>query len=87
MIAKASSQMPTQMARVIGVLANLVWKFLSLRVSETSPTELITAMAAIVRKSAYAIRLRTRDERLHKAAEALNEHWWVMRWDRLTYGK
>ena len=32
------------------------------------------AMAAMVMKSAYAIRLRTRDEELHKDAEALNRN-------------
>ena len=74
MMAKASSHMPAQMARVIGVLANLVKKVLS----ETSPIELITAMAAIVRKSAYAIRFRIRDERLHKVVEALYKKQWVI---------
>ena len=34
--------------------------------------ELLRAMAAIVRKSAYATRLRTRAEKLHKDAEALS---------------
>ena len=38
-----------------------------------SPMELVRAIAAIVRKSAYAIRLRTRDEKLHREAEALKE--------------
>ena len=33
--------------------------------------ELMRAMAAIVRKSAYEIRFRTRAEKLHKDAEAL----------------
>ena len=36
-----------------------------------SPMELVRAIAAIVRKSAEAIRLRTRDEKLQKDAEAL----------------
>ena len=35
--------------------------------------ELVRAIAAIVRKSAYAIRLRTSDEKLHREAEALKE--------------
>ena len=34
--------------------------------------ELMRAMAAIVRKSAYEMRLRRRAEKLHKDAEALN---------------
>ena len=38
-----------------------------------SPMELVRAIAAIVRKSAYAIRLRTSDEKLHREAEALKE--------------
>ena len=38
-----------------------------------SPMELVRAIAAIVRKSAYLIRSRTRDEKLHREAEALKE--------------
>ena len=38
-----------------------------------SPMELVRAIAAIVRKSVYLIRSRTRDEKLHREAEALKE--------------
>ena len=57
MIAKESSQMSTQALIAIDVLA------MRLKNSgKTKPTQVTRAMAAMVRKSAYAIRLRTRAE-------------------------
>ena len=57
MIAKESSQISTQALIAIDVLA------MRLKNSgKTKPTQVTRAMAAIVRKSAYAIRLRTRAE-------------------------
>ena len=40
---------------------------------KTKPTQVVRAIAAKVRKSAYAIRFRTSAEYLHKDAEALQE--------------
>ena len=52
----------------VGVPAMRLWSS-----GNISPMELVRAIAAIVRKSAYLIRSRTRDEKLHREAEALKE--------------
>lgn len=52
----------------VGVPAMRLWTFGKIR-----PMELVSAIAAIVRKSAYAIRLRISDEKLHREAEALKD--------------
>ena len=52
----------------VGVPAMRLWNF-----GKISPMELVRAIAAMVRKSAYLIRSRTRDEKLHREAEALKE--------------
>ena len=56
------------MAIAVGVPAMRLWSF-----GKISPMELVRAIAAMVRKSAYLIRSRTRDEKLHREAEALKE--------------
>ena len=52
----------------VGVPAMRLWSC-----GKISPMELVRAIAAIVRKAADLIRSRTRDEKLHREAEALKE--------------
>ena len=67
-ITKESSHRTKQVAIAVGVPAMRLWNF-----GKISPMELVRAIAAMVRKSAYLIRSRTRDEKLHREAEALKE--------------
>ena len=60
--------MTKQAPIAVGVPAMRLWSC-----GNMSPMELVRAIAAIVRKSAYLIRSRTRDEKLHREAEALKE--------------
>ena len=67
-ITKESSHRTKQAAMAVGVPAMRLWSS-----GNMSPMELVRAIAAMVRKSAYLIRSRTRDEKLHREAEALKE--------------
>ena len=67
-ITKESSHRTKQVAMAVGVPAMRLWNC-----GKISPMELVRAIAAMVRKSAYLIRSRTRDEKLHREAEALKE--------------
>ena len=67
-ITKESSHRTKQAPMAVGVPAMRLWNC-----GKISPMELVRAIAAMVRKSAYLIRSRTRDEKLHREAEALKE--------------